>query len=93
MYKRQVQSWTWDEETETESGFSGAIAIEATRDGIEEVGRITHGQDKEDEEYWWAPAIERSLVIGDSLYTYSHEGILESDLETVEPGAYVSFWR
>ena len=49
-------------------------------------------QSKETDEYWWAPAIERSLVIGDSLYTYSYEGILQSDLETVEPGTYVGFW-
>ncbi len=88
-----VQSWTWDEETGEESGFSGAIALKATREGIEEIGRITHGQKTEGEEYWWAPAIERSLVIGDSLYTYSYEGILQSDLETVEPGPYVAFWQ
>ena len=88
-----VQQWSWDEDSETESGFSGAIAVEATRDGIKEIGRITHGQDKEGEEYWWAPAIERSLVIGDSLYTYSYDGLLQSDLETVEPGTYVGFWN
>jgi uncharacterized secreted protein with C-terminal beta-propeller domain len=87
-----VQTWRWDEEAETESGFSGAIAIEATRDGIKEIGRITHAQDKEGEEYYWAPGIERSLVIGDSLYTYSYDGILQSDLETVEAGTYVPFW-
>ena len=88
-----VQVWSWDEKTETESGFSGAIAIKATRDGIVEIGRITHAPDKEAEEYWWAPGIERSLVIGDSLYTYSYDGILQSDLETVEPGTFVSFWQ
>ena len=88
-----VQVWSWDEETETESGFSGAIAVTATRDGIEEVGRITHDDDKDGEEFWWAPPIERSLVIGDSLYTYSQQGLLESDLGTVEPGTFVSFWQ
>jgi uncharacterized secreted protein with C-terminal beta-propeller domain len=86
-----VQTWSWDEETETESGFSGAIAIKATRDGIEEIGRISHVQDKESEEYWWGPGIERSLVIGDSLYTYSYNGILQSDLETVADGTFVGF--
>ena len=87
-----VQQWSWDEDSGEESGFSGAIAVKATRDGIKEIGRITHGVDKEAEEHWWAPAIERSLVIGDSLYTYSYEGILQSDLETVEAGTYLSFW-
>ncbi len=88
-----VSAWSWDEETGEESGFSGAIAIKATADGIEEVGRITHGEDKAAEEYWWAPQIERSLVIGDSLYTYSHQGLLQSDLETIEPGTYIGFWQ
>lgn len=88
-----VSAWSWDEETGKESGFVGAVAIKANEDGIEEIGRITHGDNKESEEYWWAPTIERSLVIGDSLYTYSYEGLLQSDLETVEDGTYVSFWQ
>ncbi len=88
-----VAAWSWDEETGEESGFVGAIAIKATADGIEEIGRITHGENKAAEEYWWAPSIERSMVIGDSLYTYSYEGVLQSDLETIEPGGYVGFWQ
>jgi hypothetical protein len=88
-----VQVWNWNEDTGEETGFSGAIAIKATRDGIEEVGRITHGQDDLDEGYWWGPGIERSLIVGDNLYTYSYDGILQSDLDTVEPGTFVSFWQ
>jgi len=89
-----VSIWNWDEETESESGFVGAIAIEATEDGIEEIGRITHNpKDLAEEEYWWGPGIERSMVIGDSLYTYSYDGLLQSDLETLEAGEYISFWR
>ncbi len=88
-----VSIWSWDEKSETESGFVGAIAIEATEDGIEEIGRITHNpKDLAEEEYWWGPGIERSMVIGDSLYTYSYDGLLRSDLETLEAGEYVSFW-
>jgi hypothetical protein len=89
-----VSIWNWDEETETESGFVGAIAVEATRDGIEEIGRITHTpKDVAEEEYWWGPGIERSMVIGDSLYTYSYDGLLQSDLDTLEAGEYISFWN
>ena len=89
-----ISAWSWDEETETESGFVGAIAVEATEDGIKEVGRITHNQkDSEGEEFWWGPGIERSLVIGDSLYTYSYDGVLQSDLASLESGTYVSFWN
>ncbi|MCP3994585.1 MAG: hypothetical protein GY722_05900 [bacterium] len=89
-----VSAWSWDEDSETETGFVGAIAVKATKDGIEEVGRITHNQKEgEGEEFWWGPGIERSLVIGDNLYTYSYDGILKSDLETVEADTFVSFWR
>lgn len=89
-----VSAWKWDEETETESGFVGAIAVMVTEDGIEEIGRITHNpKEAEGEEYWWGPNIERSMVIGDSVYTYSYDGVLQSNLETIEPGAYVSFWQ
>lgn len=89
-----VSAWSWDDDTETESGFVGAIAVQVTDDGIEEIGRITHNPKGVDsEEYWWGPNIERSLVIGDSLFTYSSDGLLQSDLETVEPGTYVSFWQ
>jgi hypothetical protein len=90
-----VSAWSWDEETETESGFVGAIAVKVTEDGIEEIGRITHNPKEAEgfEEYWWGPNIERSMVIGNSLYTYSSDGVLQSNLETIEPGAYVSFWQ
>lgn len=89
-----VSAWSWDEDSETESGFVGAIAVEVTEDGIEEIGRITHNPKGVDsEEYWWGPNIERSMVIGDSLYTYSYDGLLQSDLETIEPGTYLSFWQ
>ncbi len=88
-----VSVWSWDEESETESGFVGAIAVEATEDGIEEIARITHRpKEIEEEEWWWGPMIERSMVIGDNLYTYSYDGILQSDLDTLEAGTYVSFW-
>jgi hypothetical protein len=33
------------------------------------------------------------MVIGDSLYTYSYDGLLQSDLETLEAGEYISFWN
>jgi hypothetical protein len=89
-----VSAWSWDEETEKESGFVGAVAVKVTEDGIREIGRITHSQKPNDgAEFWWGPDISRSMVIGDSLYTYSYDGVLQSSLDTVEPGAYISFWN
>jgi uncharacterized secreted protein with C-terminal beta-propeller domain len=89
-----VSAWSWDESTETESGFVGAVAVRVTDDGIEEIGRITHNlADDDDGDYWWGPEILRSTVVGDSLYTYSYDGLLQSDLETADPGTYVGFWQ
>jgi hypothetical protein len=88
-----VQVWKWDEDTETESGFSGAIALDAGREGITEIGRITHGDSGDEAEYWMNPPIQRSLVIGDSLYTVSDQGVLQSDLTTAEPGTFVELWQ
>lgn len=56
------------------------------------MGRITHTPEGVDSPDYWGPGIERSMVIGNSLYTYSNDGILRSDLDTVEPGEFVNFW-
>jgi len=87
-----VSAYNWDEKTGAESGFVGAVALRVTKDGIEEVGRITHTPEGVDSPDYWGPGIERSMVIGNSLYTYSNDGILRSDLDTVEPGEFVNFW-
>ena len=99
-----VQTWWWDEDTETESGFAGAVAVHVDRDGIEELAKITHDETGKtgaedpaiDEpivpEYdMWRLPIRRSLVIGDRLFTVSDGGILQSDLDTLEDEAWVSF--
>ncbi|MDH5372128.1 MAG: beta-propeller domain-containing protein [Acidimicrobiia bacterium] len=76
-----VQRWSWDEE-KGEDFFAGAVGIKASRDGIEKIDTISHMTDGV--EYEWDAQIRRSIVIGDSLYTLSFKGLLESDLETLE---------
>jgi hypothetical protein len=56
--------------------------------GIEEKGRITHIEDIADPEqgyyYYYSPfAVERSLYIGDVLYTISQAKIQMNSLETL----------
>jgi len=91
-----VQTWWWDEDTETEGGFAGAIAVRVARDGVEELARITHDgtegplSEKPELQGWRLP-IRRSLVVGDRLFTVSDGGILQSDLDTLEDEAWVSF--
>ncbi len=71
----------------TTTPFVGAIGFHLDRaSGITEVGRIT-----QDLVNGSTPVIERSLVIGDQLYTLSDQGLMASNLSTLAPEAFVAF--
>jgi hypothetical protein len=89
-----VQAWTWEDGRE--DWFAGAIGIIAGRNGIEDVGTVTHLGFKPgagDDEYWydWQAQIHRSLVIGDLVYTISERGLKASRLTDLSDVAWVSF--
>jgi len=85
-----INKWSWDERSEIESYFSGAVGFTVDREnGISEVGRVDHTQ--RDGEEFWAPGIRRSLVVGDLLYTVSDSGIEASDLDTLDETAWIGF--
>jgi len=67
-------------------GFVGAIGFHVDRSGISEVGRIAH--DPVDVS---SPQIDRSLVIGQQLFTLSSEGVMASSLATLAREAFVRF--
>jgi hypothetical protein len=55
-------------------GFSGAIGFRHSRgSGFEEVGRITHGN---------SAFVERSIVVGETLFTVSSEGVKANGLRS-----------
>jgi hypothetical protein len=68
------------------SSFVGAIGYHIDASGISEVGRVAHNSVN-----GYTPAIERSLVIGDQLFTLSTGGVMASRLDTLAPQAFVSF--
>ncbi len=71
--------------------FDGAIGIHVDPAALAEVGRVTHAGHAPEQ---WGPygaPIERSLVIGDRLYTFSQIGIAASDLSTFAELAFVAF--
>lgn len=66
--------------------FAGAIAYDVSRDGITELGRISHPADSEP-----GAMITRSLVVDDTLYTISGAGVLASDVDTLATRSWVAW--
>jgi hypothetical protein len=71
---------------EPSGAFVGAIGFRVDRSGITEVGRIAH-----DPVGSASPAVDRSLVIGQQLFTVSSEGVMASNLTTLAREAFVTF--
>jgi Beta propeller domain len=67
--------------------FSGAVGVHVEPNGLSEVGRITHKVDARPE---LAP-VERSLVIGDKLYSLSYLGLSTSSVDTLGALSYTAF--
>ena len=66
--------------------FTGAVGFTVTKSGIQEVGQLV-----QDQVNGVTPAIERSIVVGSSLYTVSSQGVMQSNLGTFARQAFVSF--
>lgn len=84
-----VQQWRWD--GKNESGFFGAIGLNVDDDGdLREVSRVVHpGGD--DDGWDWQAQIQRSIVIGDSIYTVSAKGMMKSDLGSLQEIDWLEF--
>ncbi len=81
------QQWWWDDKSE---GIRmGAIGLSVSEDGeLSEVGTVSHpGADDWD----YQAQIQRSIVIGDSVYTIAPGGIMKSSLGDLEEEAFLDF--
>jgi inhibitor of cysteine peptidase len=84
-YPGGVPSWAYGEPV-----YQGTYVFNVTLDqGIQLKGRITHIENPDQLEqgyyYYYSPfAVERSLYIGDVLYTISQAKIMMNDLETLD---------
>lgn len=89
-----LQRWSWDERTEKEDHFSGAVVISASNDRVKQIAEITHPsfEDPDCPDCWaWTAPLMRSIVIGDTLYTISETGILASDMADYEALSWLEF--
>jgi uncharacterized secreted protein with C-terminal beta-propeller domain len=80
----------------TQQGFSGAIGYRIDRGGIKQVGTVVHLGDgaqpqPEGISYPWGAQIRRSVVVGDTLYTVSEQGLKASSLSSLTDRAWVTF--
>jgi hypothetical protein len=67
--------------------FTGAVGVHVEPNSLTEVGRIVHHVDARPEN---AP-VERSLVIGDKLYSLSYLGLSTVSVDTLAPLGYTVF--
>jgi uncharacterized secreted protein with C-terminal beta-propeller domain len=70
--------------------FAGAVGFRVGRAGIDEVGRVEHGPAVADKRYAWLP-VQRSLVVGGSLYTVSDAGVQATALRTFADEGWAGF--
>jgi hypothetical protein len=89
-----VTSWgEWDEETQTQDYFAGAVAYRVDPElGISLAGIIEHDPLTEDEWGWsWGGEIQRSLVVGEDLFTMSESGLKSSTMDAMVETGWLPF--
>ncbi|MET8867674.1 beta-propeller domain-containing protein [Nonomuraea sp. NPDC004580] len=66
---------------------SGALVLKIDDKEVRRLGMIEHPVKEGD--YPYQPGIERSVVIGDSLWTVSHEGVQVNDMDSLTSQAWI----
>ncbi len=88
-----VQSYSWDEQTNTDTSFNGAMGYTVDAEaGILPVGQIEHAVSQPNpDEYSWSPPIRRSLVIGEQVLTLSDLGLKASLVSDLSDASWIEF--
>ncbi len=76
-----------DQEFVETFGFGGVLTATVDGDSLREDTRLRTAADKDD----WSPAADRTIVIGDALWTIHSEGLNRYDLKTLDGGRAVSW--
>ena len=88
--------WEYDEESDVWTDFHHAMGIDVGPEGMEQRGSIEHEVDLSDGDTLpyggMGPLpVERSLVVGDTLFTLSVAGLKGSDLESLSATSWIRF--
>ncbi|MBA2897253.1 beta-propeller domain-containing protein [Nonomuraea soli] len=67
---------------------SGAMVLNVSDSAVTKVGMIKHPMIKQDQ-YSYEPSIQRTIVIGDSLWTLSEKGFQVNDINTLAEQAFI----
>ncbi|NRQ39508.1 hypothetical protein HII36_47930 [Nonomuraea sp. NN258] len=67
---------------------SGAIALKIDDSGVSKLGMITHPAVKQ-QGHTYQPGIQRSMIIGTEIWTFSYEGVQVNDAATLAERAWI----
>ncbi|MFG1707147.1 beta-propeller domain-containing protein [Nonomuraea sp. M3C6] len=73
----------------TQQTESGALVLKIDDAGVTKLGMIKHPTQRQENEYTYQPGIERSMVIGNAIWTVSYEGIQVNDATTLAEQAWI----
>ncbi|GAA1656499.1 hypothetical protein GCM10009733_062510 [Nonomuraea maheshkhaliensis] len=73
----------------TQMEESGALVLKIEDSGVRKVGMIKHPTQRQKGGYAYQPGIQRSLIIGASLWTLSYEGVQVNDMTTLAAQSWI----
>jgi uncharacterized secreted protein with C-terminal beta-propeller domain len=73
----------------TQQNESGALVLKIDDAGVSKLGMIKHPVQEQQGDYPYQPGIQRSMVIGTSIWTLSQEGVQVNDATTLAAQAWI----
>ncbi|TMR93402.1 beta-propeller domain-containing protein [Nonomuraea basaltis] len=73
----------------TQQNESGALVLKIDDSGVSKLGMIKHPTQGQQGDYPYQPGIQRSMIIGDSIWTISQEGVQVNDAATLASQSWI----
>lgn len=78
----------WNDSIQRDDGFFGALALDINGD-VREAGRLSHTQAQQFDP--WFSQIRRAVMVGDTLYTMSDQGLMASGAQDLQLRSWLDF--